>query len=81
MQQPSQPPARRSGRRLFVLTAVLVALGISGCANAPRMYGFRANAVSKISFDPKNCTELPDGKFKCKDVVFTVNSIVPIKAP
>jgi len=76
--QPSQSLARCSSRWLLMLTAALVAVGISGCANAPRAYGFRANAVRKISVDPKNCTEQPDGTFRCKDVVFTVNSIAPI---
>ncbi len=70
--------AKTSHRALLLLTPVLIAL-LSGCA-AQKPFQFHANAIQKISYDPKNCTELPDGKFRCKDVVFTVSSVEPIQA-
>jgi len=65
--------------RLLSLVAPLMALMMSACVMQHPMYRFHANSVSKISYDPKNCVELPDGRFKCKDVVFTVNTIEPVK--
>ena len=65
--------------RLLSLVVPLMTLMMSACAMQHPMYRFRANSVSKISFNPKNCVEMPDGRFKCKDVVFTVQSIEPVK--
>jgi hypothetical protein len=65
--------------RLLSLVVPLLALMMSACVMQHPMYLFRANSVSKISYDPKNCVEMPDGRFKCKDVVFTVKSIEPVK--
>ena len=72
-----QPGAARG--RLLCLVVPLLALMLSACAIQKPMYRFRVNSISKISYDPRNCTEMPDGKFKCKDVVFTVKSIEPVK--
>jgi hypothetical protein len=72
------PRAATPGRLLCIVVPPL-ALLMSACAIQKPMYRFRANSISKVSYDPKNCIELPDGKFKCKDVVFTVKSIEPIK--
>ena len=65
--------------RLLCLVVPLLALMMSACVVQHPMYRFRANSVSRISYDPKNCVEMPDGRFKCKDVVFTVQSIEPVK--
>jgi hypothetical protein len=66
--------------RLPCLVVPLLALMMSACVMQQPMYRFRAASVSRISYDPKNCVEMPDGRFKCKDVVFTVQSIEPVKA-
>ena len=73
----TRPGSSRS--RLLCLVVPLLALMMSACAFQQPMYRFRVNSISKISYDPRNCVEMPDGKFKCKDVVFTVKSIEPIK--
>ena len=65
--------------RLLCLCVPLLAFMMTACVIHQPMYRFRANSVAKISYDPKNCVEMPDGKFKCKDVVFTVRSIEPVK--
>jgi hypothetical protein len=70
--------AKTSHRALLLLTPVLIAL-LSGCA-AQKPFQFHANAIQKISYDPKNCTELPDGAFRCKNVVFIVSSVEPVQA-
>lgn len=67
--------------RLLCLAVPLLALLMSACAVQKPMYRFRASSVSRITYDPKRCAELPDGSFRCKDVVFTVNSIEPVKQP
>ena len=77
--QSARTPLATIPGRLLCLVVSLLALMMSACAFHQPMYRFHANSVAKISYDPRNCVELPDGKFKCKDVVFTVTSIEPIK--
>lgn len=50
---------------LFVLT---------GCT-AQKPLRFTPRSISRIQYDPNHCTQTPDGRFRCKDVVFTVTSI------
>jgi hypothetical protein len=66
-------------RLLPGLVGSLLALFMTACAIPRPMYRFHANSVSRISYDPKNCVAMPDGRFKCKDVLFTVNVIEPVK--
>jgi hypothetical protein len=54
--------------------AVAMPLMLGACA-AQKPYRFKAGSVTKISYNPNRCTELPDGRYKCQDVVFTVASI------
>ncbi|HYX52289.1 MAG TPA: hypothetical protein VE783_02490 [Candidatus Limnocylindrales bacterium] len=61
---------------LLSLVAVVLASGCAG-ASAARGYTFHANNITRVSYDPKLCTQLPDGAFRCKNVVFTVNAITP----
>jgi hypothetical protein len=70
--------AKTSYRALLLLSPLLIAF-LGGCA-AQKPFQFHANSITKISYDPKNCTELPDGTFRCKDVVFTVTSVEPVQA-
>lgn len=62
-----------------LFAASLLAAVTSGCAVAEKSYHFTTHSITKIYYDPKNCTEQPDGKFKCNDVIFTVSSIEPVK--
>jgi hypothetical protein len=52
---------------------------LSGCTVA-KNYKFSSKAVTNVSYNPKDCVEMVNGKFKCKDVVFTVATIEPIKS-
>ena len=61
----------RCSFRMAVATALL---GLTACA-VQRPFHFVPRSISKISYDPKNCVEMPDGKFKCKDVIFTVAAV------
>ena len=65
----------RAASRTMVLALPLLAMLLGGCTVAEKSYRFHANSIKRISYDPKNCVELPDGTFRCKDVIFTVNSI------
>jgi hypothetical protein len=79
MQELVQPPpsavarkAKQVLRSLIPLTLLLLA----GCA-VQHAYRFAPRSITRVSYDPKHCVELPDGRYKCKDVVFTVSSIEP----
>lgn len=74
----SVSPARSIHRGLLLLTPALVML-LTACA-AQKPFQFHANSITKISYDPKNCTELPNGKFRCKNVIFVVSAVEPAPA-
>jgi hypothetical protein len=40
-------------------------------------FRFTAKSITRISYDPAHCSQLPDGRFQCKDVVFTVATVQP----
>jgi len=67
--------ARTTHGALLLLTPVLMLL-LNACA-VQKPFQFHANSITKISYDPKNCTELPNGKFRCKDVIFAVSAVEP----
>jgi len=58
----------------FWITLAPALLALTACA-VQRPFHFAPRNISKISYDPKNCVEMLDGKFKCKDVIFTVNTV------
>jgi hypothetical protein len=81
MQELVQPPpsaVARKGKRVLRSLIPFTWLFLLGCA-AQHSYRFVPKSVTRISYDPKQCVELPDGRYKCKDVVFTVSEIEPLK--
>ena len=62
----------RSWAFCLILTILLPFL--NACA-IQQPFRFHANSVTRITYDPNNCTQMPDGKFKCKDVIFTVSKV------
>lgn len=74
----SASPARTSHWAILLLTPALLLL-LNACA-AQKPFQFHANSITRISYDPKNCAELPDGTFRCKDVIFHVATIEPLTA-
>ena len=62
----------RTAATLSTITAFLLML--AGCA-VQRPLRFTPKSISKIQYDPQRCTQTPDGRFRCKDVVFTVTSV------
>lgn len=72
------PVVRKTANQKLYLALVLMPMFLSGCA-VKTFYKFSAKSVTQISYDPRNCAETFDGKFKCKEVVFTVAAIEPIK--
>jgi PBP1b-binding outer membrane lipoprotein LpoB len=73
------PVAGKNASQMVYLAIAILAMFLSGCAAARSTYRFSANAVTRITYDPKKCAENVDGTFKCKEVVFTVKAIEPIK--
>ena len=73
------PAAGKSASQMIYLAVAVLAICLSGCAAKTAAYRFTAKSVTKITYDPKNCAETLDGRFRCKEVVFTVTSIQPIK--
>ncbi len=73
------PVIRKTANRMLCLAIAAMAMFQSGCAGKA-LYRFSAKSVTNISYNPKNCTETLNGKFKCKDVVFTVATIEPVKS-
>jgi len=70
-----------SGRRrtsIVLLAVTIVVFFLDACA-VQRPFHFRPASVTKVTYDPNRCSEMPDGKFKCKDVVFTVGIVEPEK--
>lgn len=74
------PPSLLARKAKQVLRSVIACtlLLLTGCATQ-HAYRFAPKSVTRISYDPKQCIELQDGKYKCKEVVFTVSGIEPIK--
>ncbi len=64
------------GRGSFPLAVAAALLMLTACAvQKPFHFHFAPRNISKISYNPKNCVEMPDGTFKCKDVIFTVGAV------
>jgi hypothetical protein len=52
------------------IAVVIIILICTGCAeHAPLR--FAPKGITRVSYNPRNCEELPDGRFKCKEVIFT----------
>ena len=77
VQPPPSAVARKAKRVLRSLVPFTV-LFLTACA-VQNSYRFAAKSVTRVTYDPKQCVELPDGRYKCKDVVFTVSAIEPVK--
>jgi hypothetical protein len=79
MQELVQPPPSAVARKAKPVLRPLIPftlLFLTACA-VQNSYRFTAKSVTRISYDPKQCVELPDGRYKCKDVLFTVSAIEP----
>jgi hypothetical protein len=69
---------RKTSKLMLYLVLAVMPMFLSGCA-VRTAYKFSAKSVTQINYNPKNCTETFGGKFRCKDVVFTVTKIEPDK--
>ena len=81
MQELVQPPPSALARKAKqVLRSVIPStlLFLTGCA-VPHAYRFVPTSITRVSYDPTQCSELQDGRYKCKEVVFTVSGIEPVK--
>jgi hypothetical protein len=58
----------------LITTCTALLLMLTGCA-AERSFRFAPQNVSRIQYDPRSCAQLPDGRFLCKQVVFTVAAV------
>ena len=66
-----QKTLRRGSLRMAVAAALVT---LTACA-VQKPFHFAPKNVSRISYNPKNCVEMADGTFKCKDVIFTVAAV------
>ncbi len=71
--------SRKIANHITCLAVAGLAMLLSGCA-AKTAYKFSAKSVTQINYNPKNCAETFNGKFKCKEVIFTVATIEPVKS-
>jgi len=62
---------RRTSLRMAVAAVLLT---LTACA-VQKPFRFAPKSVSQISYDPHNCIQMPDGKFRCRDVIFTVTAV------
>lgn len=76
VQSPPSAVARKVKQVLRSLTPIML-LFLTACA-VQNSYRFTSKSVTRVTYDPKQCVELPDGRYKCKDVVFTVSAIEPV---
>ena len=74
--QSSPSAMARKAQQVLRVVIPSALLFLTGCA-AQHAYRFVPASVTKVIYDPKQCSELPDGRYKCKDVVFTVSKIQP----
>ena len=61
---------------LVLVYAMMVFL--QGCA-MQRPFHFHPSSVTRITYNPSRCKEIPGGQFKCSDVVFSVAAVEPEK--
>lgn len=73
-------PGRNKFRGALVAMTVAAAfLMLTACA-VQRPFRFTPKSISRIVYDPRNCSQMMDGTFKCRDVIFTVTRVeVPTK--
>jgi len=62
---------------LLVLVSVMVVF-LQGCI-VQRPFHFHPSSVTRITYNPSRCKEIPGGQFKCSDVVFSVAAVEPGK--
>jgi hypothetical protein len=54
--------------------AAAVLLALTACA-VQKPFRFAPKSISRISYNPKNCSQMMDGTFRCRDVIFTVTAV------
>jgi hypothetical protein len=74
MKAPTSSRLRTLRQASFRMAVAAALLTLTACA-AQKQFRFAPKSVSHISYDPSSCTEMPGGKFKCKDVIFTVTTV------
>ena len=73
------PSVVKQARTVILLVLVsVVMVFLQGCI-VQRPFRFHASSVTRITYDPSRCREIPGGQFKCSDVVFSVSAVEPEK--
>lgn len=73
------PGLKKFCRARLAMTVGAAFLTLTACA-VQRPFRFTPKSISKIVYDPKNCSQMLDGTFKCRDVIFKVSTVeVPEK--
>ena len=73
------PGLKKFCRASLAITIAASFLTLTACA-VQKPFHFTPKSISRIAYDPKNCLQMLDGTFKCRDVIFTVSMVeVPTK--
>ena len=62
-------------KRWVMTISLLAGIFLLNACAAQKAFRFLPRSITRINYDPNRCTQLPDGRFKCKDVVFTVATV------
>lgn len=54
----------------LLVGAIVIGLFSTGCSEHKPLH-FAPNGILKVTYNPKDCTELLNGQFKCNEVIFT----------
>jgi hypothetical protein len=68
------PGLKKFPRAVVAMTVAAAFLALTACA-VQKPFRFTPKSISRIAYDPRNCLQLPDGTFKCRDVIFTVTMV------
>jgi hypothetical protein len=68
------PGLKKFCRASLALPIAASFLTLTACA-VQRPFRFAPKSISRIVYDPRNCSQMLDGTFKCRDVIFTVTMV------
>lgn len=70
----ADPGLKKFSRAAGAMTVAAAFLTLTACA-VQKPFHSAPRSISRIAYDPRNCSQLMDGTFKCRDVIFTVNVV------
>jgi hypothetical protein len=65
---------KKSLRACVAMAVAATFLTLTACA-VQKPFRFSPRSISRISYDPGSCSQMMNGTFKCRDVIFTVTTV------